>query len=315
VAQRSRRIIQASIFTLLIGIILGLIGWINQATIEDEWHWWTVMRPYAAAEVWPYVLSAAKEKALKPGDSFKECVSDCPQMVVVPARSFTMGGETKSEGEPQHLVTFAKPFAIAKYELTFAEWDACVAGGGCNGYNPRDEGWGRGDQPVINVNWDDAKAYVTWLSRVTGKVYLLLSEAEYEYAARAGATTAYPWGDDVKLNGQVMANCSDCGSEWDGRQPAPVGSFQPNQFGLYDMVGNVMEWTADCGHTNYDGAPADGSAWLANHGGECGSHVIRGGSWYFYRGYFRGRAIGLRQTFNARDVNVGFRVARTLIAP
>ena len=92
---------------------------------------------------------------------------------------------------------FAKPFAVSKYELTFADWDACVAGGGCNGYQPNDQGWGRGQQPVINVNWDDAQQYVAWLSQVTGKTYRLLTEAEYEYATRAGTTTAYPWGDDI----------------------------------------------------------------------------------------------------------------------
>lgn len=309
--RRSRLLIGA----LLAGVLVGLVGWINQSCIADQWRWWTVIRPYAAAQVRPHVLTAGQERALNPGESFKECAQDCPEMIVVPAGSFTMGGDTKSEGLPQHPVTLAKPFAVAKYELTFADWDACIAGGGCNGYRPNDLGWGRGRQPVINVNWDDAQAYVAWLSAVTGKSYRLLSEAEYEYAARGGSMTAYPWGDDLKLNGQAMANCADCGSKWDGQQTAPVGSFPPNKFGLYDMVGNVMEWTEDCSHSNYDGAPADGSAWLADHGGECGSHVIRGGSWYFYHGYFRGRATGLRQTFNARDVNVGFRVARTLLSP
>ena len=152
---------------------------------------------------------------------------------------------------------------MSKYELTFADWDACVAGGGCNGYKPVDQGWGRGQQPVINVNWDDAQHYVAWLSQVTGKTYRLLTEAEYEYATRAGTTTTYPWGDDIKLNGQAMANCDGCGSKWDDKQTAPVGSFAPNKFGLYDMVGNVFEWTEDCVHKNYNGAPTDGSAWLA----------------------------------------------------
>ena len=132
---------------------------------------------------------------------------------------------------------------------------------------------------MINVNWDDAKLYVAWLSQVTGKTYRLLSEAEYEYATRAGTTTAYPWGDDIKLNGQAMADCAGCGSKWDNSQTAPVGSFAPNKFGLYDMVGNVFEWTEDCVHKNYGGAPPDGSAWLQANAGDCTNRILRGGSW------------------------------------
>ena len=113
---------------------------------------------------------------------------------------------------------------------------------------------------MINVSWDDAKAYVAWLSKKTGKTYRLLTEAEYEYATRAGTQTAYPWGNDI---GENNANCRGCGSQWDGKQTAPVGSFSPNGFGLYDMVGNVGQWTEDCYHDSYNGAPADGSAWTA----------------------------------------------------
>jgi formylglycine-generating enzyme required for sulfatase activity len=195
-------------------------------------------------------------------------------MVVVPAGSYRMGGSLEVE-QPQHTVTIAKPFAVSKYELTFADWDACVSGGGCNGYKPDDKGWGRGKQPAMNVHWDDARRYVKWLSVVTGRTYRLLSEAEYEYAARAGTTTAYPWGDDIKLNGTVMANCSDCGSRWH-LLPAPVGSFAQNRFGLYDTVGNVWEWVEDCGHMNYNGAPTDDSAWIS--GSDCGERMARGGS-------------------------------------
>ena len=199
-------------------------------------------------------------------------------------------------------------------ELTFADWDACVAGGGCNGYKPADQGWGRGQQPVINVNWDDAQAYVAWLSQVTGKTYRLLSEAEYEYAARAGTTTAYPWGDDIKLNGTTMANCNGCGSQWDNKQTAPVGSFPPNKFGLYDMVGNVWEWTEDCVHQNYNGAPTDGSAWLEANGGDCGNHVLRGGSWVATPDYVRS-AVRSGYSTVARNAATGFRVGRMLRAP
>ena len=140
-----------------------------------------------------------QEKALKPKDTFKEC-ANCPEMMVVPAGSFTMGSPT-SEPEhsadegPQHMVTIARQFAVGRFEVTFDEWDACAADGGCNSYKPSDEGWGRGRRPVINVSWDDAKAYVAWLSKKTGKSYRLLSGAEYEYATRAGTQTAYPWGE------------------------------------------------------------------------------------------------------------------------
>jgi formylglycine-generating enzyme required for sulfatase activity len=156
--------------------------------------------------------------------------------------------------------------------LTFAEWDACVAHGDCVPHIS-DSGWGRGRRPAINVSWYDAQSYVAWLSRITGKEYRLLSEAEYEYAARAGTQTAYPWGDKI---GKNNANCVECGSQWDGKQTAPVGSFAANGFGLYDMVGNVIEWVEDCYQDSYNGAPVDGAAWT---GGDCRGRVVRGGSY------------------------------------
>jgi formylglycine-generating enzyme required for sulfatase activity len=317
------RQVRALVYVLLVGVIVGLVGWINQVYIATQWRWWTVTRPYAAAQVWPHVLTAAQDQVLKPGDSFKECAQDCPEMIVVPAGSFMMGAPTtESQAQlyaieiPQHAVTIAKPFAVSKYEVTFADWDACVTGAGCNGYKPSDAGWGRGQQPVIFVNLEDAQQYAAWLSRVTGRAYRLLSESEYEYATRAGTTTAYPWGDDIKLNGTAMANCNDCGSKWGRIQTARVGSFPPNKFGLYDMVGNVWEWTRDCFQPNYMGAPADGSTW--NNGGingaDCSFRAVRGGSWGGSPAQLRS-ANRLRFTFANRDYILGFRVARTLIAP
>ena len=149
-------------------------------------------------------LSPAQERALKPKDTFKEC-DTCPEMVVVPAGSFTMGSPASekhrdSHEGPQRRVSFARQFAVGKFAVTFDEWDACVADGGCNGYRPDDQGWGRGKRPVINVNWDDAKAYVAWLSRKTGKTYRLLSEAEREYVARAGTTTPFWWGSSISTS-------------------------------------------------------------------------------------------------------------------
>jgi formylglycine-generating enzyme required for sulfatase activity len=164
-----------------------------------------------------------------------------------------------------------------------------------------DSNFGRGSRPVINVTWDQAKHYVAWLRTMTRKPYRLLSEAEYEYAARAGTHTAYPWGDEI---GKGNANCNECGSQWDGQKTAPVNSFAPNQFGLYNMVGNVWEWVEDCAHENYRGAPEDGSAWLEEG---CPARVFRGGSWF-------GSARNARIRTNPRVQRdrVGFRVARTL---
>ncbi len=252
-------------------------------------------------------LTAAQERVLKPGDSFKEGV-DCPQMIVVPAGRFLMGSpwsERFNFEHPQHEVTIAKPFAVAKFALTFDEWDVCAARGNCR-TNVSDDGWGRGRRPVINVGWDDTQAYVKWLSGITGRPYRLLSEAEWEYAARAGSQTKYPWGDEIKLDGKLMANCAGCGSEWGGKQTAPVGSFPANAFGLYDMIGNVLEWTGDGWNESYYGAPTDGSAWKS--GWRC---VIRGGAW-------DSTPVDLRsagrswENFSLRSSNRGFRVARTL---
>ena len=313
-AKRGKRLLLAGIYVLLVGVIAGLIGWINQSYIGEQWRWWTVTHPYMVSRVRPHVLTAAHEQALKPGDSFKECETDCPEMIVVPAGSFMMGSPPTEPGrytseDPQHTVTLSKPFAVSKYELTFADWDACVTGGGCNGYKPNDQGWGRGQQPVINVSWDDAQQYLAWFSLVTGKTYRLLSEAEYEYAARAGTTTAYPWGDDI---GKNNANCSGCGSQWDAKKTAPVGSFKPNAFGVYDLVGNVFEWTEDCIHNNYKGAPPDGSPWIT--GGDCSNRVLRGGSWDNIPLILRSAN---RNGYPAgdRSSGIGFRVGRTLLTP
>lgn len=317
--RRRWRFALAAIFTLLVGVILGLVGWINQRFIADQWTYWTVTWPYARAQVRPHVLPRAAELALEPGQSFRECARDCPEMVVIPAGSFAMGSlpeDTQAYPAewPQHTVTIARPFAVSKYQLTFADWDACVAAGGCNGYRPTDEG-GRGKRPVINVSWDDAQAYVAWLSQVTGKTYRLLSEAEYEYAARAGTTTEYPWGDTI---GRNNTSCNGCGSAWDNKETAEVGSFRPNKFGLYEMAGNVWEWTEDCYQESYaidtpQGklmAPTDGSAWT---GGDCRSHSVRGGS---YDSNPRNLRSAQRAKYfdDNRSSYIGFRVARTLLA-
>jgi formylglycine-generating enzyme required for sulfatase activity len=310
VRRRVRRF-QASAYVLLVAIIVALVGWMNEVWLTDQWRWFTVIHPYMLAKVHPYVLAAERERALKPGDSFTECAQDCPEMVVVPAGEFIMGSPAGQQGRgnegPQHKVVFAKPFAVARLDVTFDDWDACVGYGDCD---PRvsDGSFGRGRQPVISVTWDDARRYAAWLSRMTGKPYRLLSEAEFEYAARAGTRTAYPWGDEI---GENNANCRGCGSKWDGRQPAPVGSFAPNQFGLHDMHGNLWQWVADCYHNDYRGAPPDGSAWI--EGADCSRRVVRGGSWYLDPQDLRS-AVRVASPADDRDTSLGFRVARTLSA-
>jgi formylglycine-generating enzyme required for sulfatase activity len=316
-ARGRRRRVQAAVYMLLVGIIAGLVGWINQSTIKEQWRWWWTDRPFVAANVWPYVLKPAAEQALKPKDTFRECNSDpgkdyCPQMVVIPAGSFIMGSPATQPGHqpseaPRHQVAITKPFAVSKFELTFAEWDTCVDYGDCP-QGATDSNWGRGQQPAITVTWDDAQRYVAWLAKMTGEPYRLLSEAEYEYAARAGAATAYPWGDDI---GEDNADCNGCGSKWDNTQTAPVGSFGANKFGLFDMVGNVWEWVEDCVHENYDGAPVDGSAWIT---GNCKNRNVRGGSWENTPANLR-TANRLGTSTEFRDNMLGFRVARTLNTP
>jgi formylglycine-generating enzyme required for sulfatase activity/uncharacterized caspase-like protein len=220
------------------------------------------------------------------GESFKDFDLG-PEMVVVPAGSFMMGSpadepQRYDDESPRHEVTITKPFAVGKFAVTFDEWDACVATGGCGGHKPLDQGWGRGDRPVINVNWADAQAYVKWLSDKTGKKYRLLSEAEWEYVARAGTATPFWWGksitpDQANYDGSVDPYQGG-GSKGEYRQKTvPVKSFKPNPWGLYQVHGNVWEWTEECWNENYEGAPNDGSAITT---GDCKNHVLRGGSWY-----------------------------------
>ena len=226
-----------------------------------------------------------------------------PEMVTIPAGSFRMGclsgRDCENDAEkPVHEVKIDS-FEMSKYEVTFEEYDAFTDATGRE--RADDEGWGRGRRPVINISWDDAVAYTQWLSSQT-EHYRLPSEAEWEYAARAGSTTKYSWGNDI---GDNRANCDGCGSRWD-RQTAPVGSFSANRWGLHDMHGNVYEWAQDCLKDNYRGAPADGSAWES---GYCFYRVFRGGSWdygpWFLRSAYRNGYIA-----NARFNYIGFRIVR-----
>ena len=254
---------------------------------------------------------------LKPKDTFKECVN-CPVMAVAPAGSFDMGAPNGPKNLlPQHRVTISQPFAVGQFAVTFDEWDACVNDGGCNGYKPPDEDWGRAQRPVINVSWNDAKAYVAWLSRKTGRTYRLLTEAEREFVTRAGTKTPFWWGSSISTkqanyDGTIKLAPSDYVKAEPGeyrQKTLPVNSFAANPFGLYQVHGNVLEWTEDCFHAGYTGAPTDGSAWV--NGGDCDAdaHIVRGGSWdeawAFALAEFRGKG-------GDRSNNVGLRVARTL---
>jgi len=254
-----------------------------------------------------YVPAQSAGMAVAQIDSFSDCKDDCPVMVTLPRGTFMMGSvdgnDLGHEELPIHPVQIGYTLAVAKYAVTFSQWDACVRDGGCNGYVPNDHGWGRGNLPVVNVSWTDAQSYVAWLDKKTGKHYRLLTEAEREYAARAGTHTRFYTGDDIS-EAQASYN-----QDYRGRKPLQVGSFPPNQWGLYDMHGNAEEWVEDCYHTNYENAPNNGSAWSAD---DCKFHVVRNGSWAegshgLSRASARGSAVS-----NFRSKYLGFRVALTV---
>ena len=294
---------------------------------------------------------AAREKAakvaraaLKPGRVFRDC-KDCPEMVVVPAGSFTMGSPPDEEGRndnegPQHRVTIAKPFAVGKYEVTrgefarFVEATGHATRGSCSTYeggvrkdrsdrNWRNPGFAQSERdPVACVNWHDARAYVSWLSNKAGKPYRLPSESEWEYAARAGTTTARYWAASASAqcsyaNG-ADSSFKDRNRDWEWEiapcrdgiaHTAPVGSFAANRFGFHDLLGNVWEWTEDCWHETYEGAPSDDRAWTADS--DCSKRVLRSGSWFNGPDILR---VAFRTMFSTgnRNDGVGFRVARAL---
>ena len=265
------------------------------------------------------LASANHPPVSPPGQTYKDRLANggecafCPQMVVVPPGSFLMGsrdyhywlqnqyGDYRQSGAPKHIVTIGQPFAVGKFEVTFAEWEACGRGlcGDGGGYQP----WGKANRPMNSVSWDDAKQYVAWLSKQTGKQYRLLTEAEWEYAARAGSATRYHFGDSDGGLGQYVwysANSDD--------KSQPVGGKQANAWGLHDMHGNVSEWVEDCSNGSYTGAPVDGSAWTT---GDCGYRVNRGGAWDSSEADLRSATRNWDKPVSAR-LDLGFRVARTI---
>jgi formylglycine-generating enzyme required for sulfatase activity len=249
--------------------------------------------------------------------------------MVVPAGNFVMGSTLEETGhtdeKPQHTVRIAQPFGVGKFEVTFEQWDACTEAGRCP--IAEDDGYGRGSYPVINVSWKDAKAYTAWLSETTGRAYRLLSEAEFEYAARGGTQTPWFWGDASDSWGSrdacEYANTHDeAGKEahpmyvWshhkcnDGfGENGPTGKYKANAFGLHDMIGNVREWIEDCLQVGYDGAPVDGS--VRPHQGVCEKRVVRGGTWVDGPSTSRS-AYRYSEPEDFRNYQVGFRVACTL---
>lgn len=236
------------------------------------------------------------------GFTFRDC-DGCPELVVVRPGSFKMGSSKSPSEMPSHTVKLPNAFAIGRFEVTFAEWDRCVEAGECR-YQPGDHGWGRAKIPVGDVSWEDANAYLTWLSHKTGQTYRLPSEAEWEFASRGGTSGRFWWGHD---QGEGNANCAGCGQQSQGK-PLVVGSFKPNSFGLYDTAGNIAEWVQDCWNENYKGAPSNGSAWLA---GNCSQRVLRGGSYNSKAQFVRSPA-RFRYDSDVRYLANGFRALREL---
>lgn len=272
---------------------------------------------------------------LLPGQSFKEC-RNCPEMVVLPAGMFTMGspaGEPlRRDNEPQSEITFSRPFAMSRMAITWDQWEACVRDNWCDGAgvetalatlpsgepNPNYADWGRGTRPATGMSWFDAQHFVGWLNAKTGEddAYHLPSEAEWEYGARAGTTTAFPWGPVIDHNyGNFGTDGDGLGGKADGRdvwlgETSPGGSFPANAFGLYDMHGNIFEWTEDCYEADRAHAPTDGSA---NKEGNCANRVFRSGTFLSNPYMQRSARRGAPYPATRRGRNyLGFRVAKRL---
>lgn len=231
--------------------------------------------------------------------------AECPELAIIPPGDFTMGNDGPHKYErPTHTVTFDKAFAIGMFEVTFDEWRACFDAKACGAEMPDDHGWGQGNRPIMNVTWADTNLYVTWLSDKTGKTYRLPTEAEWEYAARAGTQSEFWWGDDI---GVGKANCRNCAPKI-SHQTEPVDSFAANPWGLYNVHGNVWEWVQDCWNSTHEGAPTDGGARLE---GDCRQRVMRSGSWYYFSKNVRA-AWRFKNDARVRSYGIGFRVVREL---
>ena len=320
-AEHQAHTVRVLLKALLVVVVLIGVAWWKQDSIQDQYRWYTKVKPHFQQHFQPFVPTPDSKKDLPPLGDFRECSTDthCPTMIVVPAGDFDMGTSDSDlealrarypdrdmlaeDERPQHKVHIPA-FAIARYELSFDEWEVCVEFGDCLKRSaPK---WGKGKRPVMNVSWDEAQQYLAWLSKATGTSYRLPSEAEWEYAARAGSKAQYSWGDDPGLGN---ANCNGCNSKW-SRKPELVGSYPQNDFGLHDMHGNVREWVQDIYHENYSGAPsAKGEAWL--EGGNPELRIIRGGGWFVEPEFSRSANRGSLGP-ETRSSFIGFRVAKTL---
>jgi formylglycine-generating enzyme required for sulfatase activity len=318
-ARRRRWVAAALVALAATGIVLYANG---SGRLAAEWRRLTVEEPFRNRHFAPYLLRPDQERRLTPGTVFRECERLCPEMVVVPAGRFLMGDEREADPTllPRHWVDISHPFAVGRTEVTFEEYGACIRYGSCGPW-PRDYRIPErsGPRSVVHLTRRNMHDYLAWLSRVTGQRYRLLSEAEWEYMARAGTTTAFFWGDEVRPN---RAHCvRGCESPFrDDRDQdrgflvasAPVASFPPNPFGVFDTHGNVWEVVQDCWHATYVGAPDDGSAWLEADGGDCSVTVVRGGGWQSVPSGIRSCARDWLPTGSEARPMVGFRVARDL---
>jgi formylglycine-generating enzyme required for sulfatase activity len=301
--NRTRRI-QASLGFLILLLAAGSVVWWTQDNLKKQYHWRWVMGPS--------VLTADidKKTAAQPKAEFQECKNGCPAMIVMPPGKFMMGsapGEGEDTERPLHAVTITKPFAVSKTEVTFEQWDVCVSGRGCSEIPPKFKEWAGDHRPVIGVSWSQARQYAAWLSDLTGQTYRLLSETEWEYAARAGSPDRYSFGDNAAEAGQFAwyrDNAED--------QTHSVGTKNANAFGLHDMHGNVLEWLEDAWHANYVGAPGDEKAWSGDEDHPSESRkVVRGGSWRNNVEEIRSASRTTGTADERRYEWVGFRVART----
>jgi len=283
---------------LVVAIGSAVVLWKRQELLEIA-HWYLEMKPQ--------VMAGKREVATSEeiGKSFSDCAVGCPALVTVPAGTFTMGspvGIGEKREQPAHPVAIPAPLAVGRFEVTFSEWDHCASVGVCSG-DVNAMGWGRGRQPVLNVSWDEARTYVNWLSRMTGRRYRLLSEAEWEYVARSGSTTHFHFGNDDAALARYAVFAA--------KRPEEVGSRMPNAWGLHDVHGNVGEWVEDCSSDGYTGAPNDGSPFKKSG---CSRHIVRGGSWLYGPKVARA-AQRDEMEHDKRSDRVGFRVAREFLLP
>ncbi len=301
-----------------------LTAWRGQDQHEDWRRTLNTLSRHLGRDLAAGALDSASDVRKRHGAVWRDVIpglpdSACPEMVTIPPGKFLMGAPAGEEGSsdderPQHEVRIDYAFAFGKHAVTFAEWDAAIAAG-AKLEKPGDEGWGRGRMPVINVNWNDAKAYIAWLNAKLGlkgarDAYRLPSEAEWEYACRAGTTTPFSFGATISTaqanyNGEYTYGAGKKGER--RGKTTPVGSFSVNAFGLHDMHGNVWEWCADAWNANYNGAPSDGSAWLTGN-----ASSLRGGSWLNNPLWLRSAVRGRYDDPTLRKSVLGFRVARTL---